>query len=214
VTRSSPGRELLRCFQNATLWLLLPFTAAAWAAETFDSIYISEALVENRAWIELHNNGARSVNLADWYLSDTATNLAKWRFPVVVLLPENYLLINASGTGNTNDLADLHANFRLSTNGGQIFLTRGGTNLVSKLIYPKSTPGLSYGSVRGEPGLRGNFDQPTPGKPNQTKGPGFAPAVNFSQASGSFTSPIALNLSCSNTPNAVIRYTLDVTLPN
>ena len=47
----------------------------AWAVETFDSIYISEVLVENRHgvpakdgkdhdWIELYNGGSGAVNLA------------------------------------------------------------------------------------------------------------------------------------------------------
>src|SRR4051812_32684448 len=90
------------------------------AAETFDSIYISEVLVENQGskganaekghgWIELHNGGSSSVSLADWTLSDSPTNLAKWTFPRVVMLPDSYMLITASGVGNTNDLADLHA---------------------------------------------------------------------------------------------------------
>src|SRR4051812_24656615 len=61
------------------------------AVETFNSIYISEVLVENRhvgsngggndfGWIELYNGGSETVNLGAWHLSDTATNLPRWRF--------------------------------------------------------------------------------------------------------------------------------------
>ncbi|HEY6228699.1 MAG TPA: CotH kinase family protein, partial [Verrucomicrobiae bacterium] len=51
---------------------------------------------------------------------------------------------------------------------------------------------------------------------NQSKGAGFAPPVIFSRPSGSFTSPIAVHLSCatSGSSNVTIRYTLDGTLPN
>src|SRR5439155_20560352 len=34
-----------------------------------------------------------------WFLSDTLTNLTKWRFPRVVMLPDSYLMVFASGTG-------------------------------------------------------------------------------------------------------------------
>lgn len=206
----------------------MALAAPAWAAETFDSIYISEVLAENRrgipakdgknhGWIELYNGRSWAVNLTDWFLSDTPTNLTKWAFPQVVMLPDSYLLVSAWGTGRTNDLADLHANFSLDTKGGQVVLARGGTNLVSQVVYPKSRPDVSYGSVRGEPALHGSFVQPTPGKPNQSQGTGFAPPVAFSRPSGSFTSPIVLNLSCAATnasSNLVIRYTVDGSLPN
>ena len=58
----------------------------------------------------------------------------------------------------------------------------------------------------------GYFLQPTPGKPNESSGPGFAPKVVFSHPSGSFMDPFALDLSCHLT-NAVIRYTLDGSTP-
>src|SRR5689334_11776214 len=85
------------------LALALATVVSSWAADTFDSIYISELLVENRpgdaakhrrdrGWIELHNAGPGAVNLADWYLSDVPTNLTKWRFPRVVMLPDSYLV--------------------------------------------------------------------------------------------------------------------------
>ena len=245
MKRSSLCAKLLRRFRPGCIKLLdfsllrraRPGCLLAWfvalaatdlVAETFDSIYISEVLVENRrgipakdgkdhAWIELYNGGSWAVNLADWFLSDTPTNLTKWGFPQVVMLPDSYLLVSASGTRRTNDLADLHANFSLDTKGGQVVLARGGTNLVSQFFYPKSRPDVSYGSVRGEPALRGSFVQPTPGKANQSQGTGFAPPVAFSRPSGSFTSPIVLNLSCvptSASSNLVIRYTVDGSLPN
>lgn len=212
VRKSSP---VCGAWFLAVLALLTP----SQAAETFDSVYISEALVQNakggneKGWIELYNGGSRRVNLQGWFLSDSPTNFTKWAFPNVVLLPDSYMVTGASGTGRTNDLSDLHANFTLDPNGGRVALIRGGTNAVSELVYPKSTPGVAYGSVRGEPAIRGNFIQPTPGKANQSKGKGFAPRVIFSRASSPFTTPIDVSLSCAAT-NVVIRYTVDGSLPN
>ncbi|HUS35412.1 MAG TPA: CotH kinase family protein [Verrucomicrobiae bacterium] len=201
---------------SAILLLVLAFSASA---ETFDSIYISEALVLPKAprehgWIELYNGGSRPVNLANWFLSDNRTNLTKWRFPRVVMLPDTYLVVQASGQGSTNNLVEPHANFSLDGQGGRIVLAKGGTNVVSQLDYPKAEPNVSFGSVRGEPSIRGGFDRPTPGKANQIKGEGFAPAVVFSRPSGSFTSRMAVALSCLSTSNVVIRYTLDGSFPD
>lgn len=211
----------LRCGEWKIRALLLLVLALTASAETFDSVYISEALAtpknaREHGWIELYNGGTRSVNLGNWFLSDDRTNLSKWRFPRVVMLPDSYLVVQASGQGNTNDLLNPRANFSLSAEGGRIVLVKGGTNVVSQLNYPKAEPNVSYGSVRGEPALRGNFDKPTPGKANQIKGEGFAPPVVFSRPSASFTSRMAVALSClvSDATNLVIRYTLDGSLPD
>jgi hypothetical protein len=129
----------------------LALSATASAVETFNSIYISEALVQREVprkdgkdfgWIELYNGGSSRVNLEGWFLSDT-TNRTKWAFPKVVILPDSYLVVSASGTNRTDDLADLHANFALDVKGGQVALIRGGTNVVSRLVKPESKRGVS-----------------------------------------------------------------------
>jgi hypothetical protein len=214
------------CFCRASLGLALFLAAPAWAASAFDSVYISEFLAENRhslqdgdgdypAWIELYNGGSETVDLAGWFLSDTPTNLAKWQFPGAGILPGTYLVVFASGKDHTNDLAHLHTNFRLSKNRGYLALSGPETNVVSEFgpAYPKQSVDVSYGRVRGEPDICGFFLQPTPGKPNESTGPGFAPKVVFSSDSGSFLEPFALALSCEST-NVVIRYTLDGQMPS
>ncbi len=218
--------ELRRRCYRASLACVLALAIPAWAASTFNSVYISEFLAashhlvqdddgDHPGWIELYNGGSDVVNLAGWFLSDTPTNLTKWRFPGVAILPGNYLVVFASGKGRTNDLAHLHTNFRLSKNGGYLALAGPGTNVISEFApaYPKQSPDVSYGRVPGEPDICGYFLEPTPGKPNESSGPGFAPKAVFSHSSGSFTEPISLALSCPST-NAVIRYTLDGRLPS
>jgi hypothetical protein len=170
---------------------------------------------DHSGWIELYNSSSETVNLRGWFLTDTATNLAKWCFPEVGILPGNYLMVFASAKGRTNDLAHLHANFRLNKNGGYLALSDPTTNVLSEFApsYPKQSADVAYGRVRGEPDLRGYFPEPTPGKPNQSNGSGFGPKVEFSRSSGTFTESFALNLSCSSS-NAIVRYTLDGKLPN
>jgi len=216
---------LLRWFLLVILGCPLVSEAPAWAANSFDSVYINEFLVINQhtiqdsqgeypGWVELHNGGSETVNLEGWFLSDSSTNPTKWSFPGVGILPGGYLLVFASGKDEANDRGELHTNFRLAKDGGYLALVNPSTNVVSEFsAYPKQLPDISYGRVRGEPQICGHFQQPTPGKPNDSSGPGFASKVIFSTSSGSFTSPFSLELASRST-NAVIRYTLDGRLPN
>jgi hypothetical protein len=208
------------------LGLALAMAAPMRAADSFSSVYLSEFLADNRRglkdddgdrspWIELRNGGGRTVNLAGWFLTDTPTNLTKWRLPGVALLPGKELVVFASGKGRSNDLAHLHTNFRLDPKGNYLALVNRATNVVSEFSPAPQSPDLSDGRVRGEPALRGRFTRPTPGKPNASSGSGFAPEVVFSKPAGNFTEPFTVELSApgSNAAGAVIRYTMDGTLP-
>ena len=209
---------------NLMGWALaLGSTASMAAAERFDSIHISEFLADNQhglqdedgdrsGWIELHNGGASTVNLAGWFLTDTASNLPLWRFPNVSLLPDKYLVVFASGKTRGNDLSPLHANFRLQARSNYLALVDPRTNVISELSAALELPDVSYGRARGEPAIRGPFSRPTPGRPNSISGPGFAPEVVFSKPGGNFTAPFTVDLSTAGT-GAVIRFTRDGTLP-
>ncbi len=209
------------------LLLAPPFLNSLRAAETFNSVYLSEFLADNQhglkdndgerqPWIELHNGDGRTVNLSGWFLTDNPTNLTKWRFPGVSLLPGRDLMVFASGKGRTNDLAHLHTSFRLDPKGNYLALVNRSTNVVSEFAPARQSADVSDGRVRGEPALRGQFAKPTPGKPNASSGPGFAPEVVFSRAPGTFSEPFSLQLSIrtSSAIGAVVRYTVDGTLPN
>jgi len=208
-------------FMSLQLVLALPVVAV----DTFSSAYISEFMAENQhgikdeagemvPWIELCNGGSTPVNLNGWFLTDSATNLTQWRLPGVVLLPDKYMVVFASGKNRTNDLAHLHTNFRLNKEGGYLALVGASTNIVSEFSpnYAKQKPDVSYGRVRGEPGISGPIVQATPGAPNASSGPGFAPEVVFSRSSGSFTERFSVQLSSAT--GSVIRYTLDGSFPN
>src|SRR6185295_14473547 len=122
------------CFRAlARLWLALSLAAQVHAADSLPSVYLSEFMADNQhgladgdgdrsGRIELHNGGVSTVNLAGWFLTDTASNLTKWRFPGVVLLPDKYIVVFASAKNRTNDLAHLHTNFRLDKRGNYLAL--------------------------------------------------------------------------------------------
>jgi hypothetical protein len=165
-------------------------------------------------WIEIHNSGGGTVNLAGWFLTDSRANLSKWRLPSVSLLPEKYLLVFASGKDRASSALSLHTNFKLNERGGYLALVNRSTNVVSEFVaYPKQAPGTSYGHAPGDLASVGCFVHPTPGKPNMTRGSGFAPEVTFSRAGGTFTMPVTIEMSSSSS-GAAIHYTTDGSLPN
>ena len=92
----------------AGLLFALSLVTVASAAQAFTSAYISECLADNRtglkdddrersAWIELGNAGRSAVNFTGWFLTDNPTNLTQWRLPGVMLLPDKFIVVFASG---------------------------------------------------------------------------------------------------------------------
>lgn len=160
-------------------------------------------------WIELRNTNSVAVDLAGWFLTDDAGQLAKWRFPAVTLEPDEYLVVFASGKNRGTNVHRLHTNFQLASGGEFLALVNPGTNVVSAFApaFPPQEADVSYGRDRLTPELTGTMASPTPGLPNADAGPGFAPAVQFSVEGGTFVRPFELRLS---TPDAAaeIRYTV------
>jgi hypothetical protein len=206
-----------------------PFVGGEWSY-TLDTIspapgvMISEFMADNRRtlhdedgassdWIEVYNSGDTAANLEGWFLTDTAADLPRWRFPNVAVAANSYLVVFASEKNRTNPTNRLHTNFKLAKEGGYLALVSPRTNVVSEFApYPKQYEDVSYGRAPGEPETVGYFVKPTPGAPNAASGPGFAPPVEFSQPSGTFTAAFDLTLQTSAT-NAVIHYTVDGNLP-
>ena len=79
-------------------------------------------------WIELYNHGSVLINLSGWFLTDTSSIPDKFSFPSGTLIhPDEFLIIFASGS-KTVDKMDkqnfIHANFKLSRNGGYLALIK------------------------------------------------------------------------------------------
>jgi hypothetical protein len=168
---------------------------------------------ESSDWIELYNAGTSAVNLSGWYLTDDTNHVAVWRIPAVSLNAGAYRLIFASGKNRTNPAANLHTNFKLNQGGGYLALLDTGRNVVSEFrFYPAQLTDVSYGRLESAPSVLGYYPQPTPGGPNGTSGPGFAPEVRYGRPGGTFMNPFTLSLTAA-APGAEIRYTLDGTIP-
>jgi hypothetical protein len=188
-----------------------------------DTAMISEFMADNESgikdddgtrsdWIEIYNPGPLTTSLEGWFLTDSRADLTKWRFPNVILGPNNYLLVWASEKNRSDSTRPLHTNFRLEKSGEFLALVDPSMNIVSAFdpAYPPQVANVSYGRERVDPNLVGYYIAPTPGTQNTTSGPGFASEPAFSVDSGVFTNnTITVTLS----GPTEIRYTLDNSIP-
>lgn len=152
-------------------------------------------------WIELHNPDSTPVNLAGWYLTDTASNRTRWQFPAVTLAPGAYLVVFASNKNRRDPAAELHTNFALDADGEYLALI--GTDGVTPAseyapTYPKQSVDVSYGLATplASPPQAGFFQRPTPRAANGPTAPAPLTArVQFSRPAGPFSASFTLELS-------------------
>ena len=169
-------------------------------------------------WLEIFNAGVLNVNLDGWFLTDSATNLTKWRFPASILPATGsgrYLVVFCSAKDRRNPALPLHTNFKISKSvGGFLALVDSNTNIVSSFVsYPVQQQDVAYGRDQNDPNLVGFLTPPTPGAQNSRSGPGFMGPPIASWPSGVYTNA-SLSLTLSNTNGSgTIRYTTDASVP-
>ena len=153
-------------------------------------------------WVELHNPGSTTVSLNGWYLTDSSANKTKWQFPAIDIPSRGYVVVFASNKDRRVAGVELHTNFALSNDGEFLALVKpDGVTITSQFSpqYPAQEYDVSYGYAQradGSIGAAGYFAQPTPGKSNPVTVGGSVPgAVQFSRASGPFSSSVVITLS-------------------
>jgi hypothetical protein len=99
-------------------------------------------------WIEIYNPGPPPLELDGWYLTDSAGNRTKWRFPPVDIAPHGYLVVFASDKNRAEAGRPLHTNFKLDGDGEYLALVRpDGFTVAFQFApkYPSQTGDISYG---------------------------------------------------------------------
>ena len=98
------------------------------AAVDPDSLAINELLAtsDGTGWIELQNLTSASIDVSNWYLSDSSDDLQKYQFDTGTVIPGNgYLIVNeATQFGHPS----AQTPFALGSSGGRIYLTGGNSN--------------------------------------------------------------------------------------
>ncbi len=103
-------------------------------------------------WIELHHTGTNALNLAGWFLTDTAAQPTKWRFPDATLAAGEFVVVFASGKDRRAVGLPLHTNFRLSNGGEYLALVQpDGATIASEFVpvFPPQVSDVSFGLDAG-----------------------------------------------------------------
>ena len=159
-------------------------------------------------WVELYNPGTAAVNLAGFGLSDDAKDPFKWRFPLRVVAARGFFRLFASGKDLTNTSV-LHTNFKLSSAGETLVLTRPDGRTLDSVRIPRMEEDLAYGRLPDGEGNWFFLAAPTPLAAN--RGPGatdWLEAPKFSHAPGAHAGAFDLGV-VSASPGARVHYTLD-----
>ena len=113
-------------------------------------------------WIELYNYGSTEININSLYLSDDYNNLLKGNLPDVIIAPGEYLVVFASSKDSQAE-EEIHMNFKLSENDGDLFLS--AENSIIDTCKINSLP-ADISSGINKKGLWAYYYTPTPGKEN------------------------------------------------
>ncbi|MGE3310308.1 MAG: lamin tail domain-containing protein [Limisphaerales bacterium] len=150
----------------------------------FPDLWINEVLPRGIGgsgvpWIELHNAGRTSVNLAGWSLSPDPGWPGAWAFPAGAAIGAGEFLVVWADGGSGLAADGWHAGFTLPASTGSVVLSRtagGVPSVVDVLHYEGLSNGRSMGSFPdGAWSERHVFEVPTPGAPNDR----FSPVVRL-----------------------------------
>ena len=178
---------------------------------------------EHPDWIELHNPDSQPVSIEGWFLTDDPSEPKKWRIPRGVIGSGRYFIVFASGLeGEELQGSRLpHASFKLSADGEYLALVTPDGAIAHALDVRNTAQraDVSFGLVPTADGRALDVDAPpahlttpTPGRSNAPPLGGLVEKIELSVPHGFFDKAFPLELS-TKTPDAIIRYTTDGTLP-
>ncbi len=124
---------------------------------------------QNNDWVEIYNDNDFEVDLAGWFMSDSAEFLEMYQFPYgfpeqTKVGAKEYLLIWCDGESAQGAL---HTNFKLSKDGESIFLVQKQSDALSiadSVFYTEQYSDVTFGRIPDVD--RWDFLIPTPGKEN------------------------------------------------
>jgi len=189
------------------------------------AIFINEIMASNATtiadedgdfedWIELYNDEEFAINLEGYFLSDNPNNPLKWELPEVVVEPQGFLLIFASGKDRIFG-PNLHTNFSISIDGEPILLSSPEGDLVDYLPDVVLQTDISFGRIPDGESEMILFSESTPGTSNLGGVPHspLTDVITFSAEQGLYESAFELFLDNIN-PDADIYYTLNGSDPD
>jgi len=158
-------------------------------------------------WIELKNNSKSTINLKDYYLTNSLNTIKKYQLPDVELKSGEMYVLMASGDINLTNNSYIHINFKIS-DVESLYLTKDG-EVVDSMFVANVPLGYSFGR-HSDYGLY-YFPKPTPKAENGSGTSSVAYAPEFSVESGVYNDNDGINLEILG--NGTVYYTLDGSTP-
>ena len=124
---------------------------------------------DNSDWIEVYNPSSEAVNLSGLGLSDDKSSV-KWAFPNVTVEAGGYLVVFASGSSKNDPNGVLHAGFKLSADGGGVYLMDSAGKIIDEIEYEDQVKNVSAGRQADDITVWTTFNSPTPGYANNEAG--------------------------------------------
>lgn len=166
-------------------------------------------------WVELYNTGAEAINLEGYGLTDLSSNPYQWTFPAYWIEPGEHLLIWCSDKNRTDINFPLHTNFKISSGGEVITLTKPNGETADSYPAVLVPQNFTYGRQTDGSANFVYFPEPTPGATNNTS-TGYSDVLEppvFSVNGGFYTDSFSLTISHAD-PGVTIIYTTDGSDPD
>lgn len=154
-------------------------------------------------WIELYNAGEAPVSLEGWRLSDNYERPGKWIFPEIIIGPNGYMVVWASGKDRQGS-AGVHTNFRIKAAGEEVTLF-DAEGIQRDEMEPREIPAnVSLGRKKDSGVEWFYFAEPTPGAENSSDAYiGLTPAPIFSHPAGFYEEPLELSIFAASDDSSV-----------
>lgn len=199
------------------LILLACLPAGALADILINEVMASNGVYENEQsydWVELYNDGKKTVDLSGWYLSDGKKNLQKFVFPEGTKLKAGaYLTVYCTGEEDIDPGkgSAFYASFSLSADGETLYLSDREVKLVQSLEFPQQYGNVSYGLPTGG-GNYGYFETATRAKKNEaTAYPGRTESPAIVTSGGFYADSVTVQAEAPR--GATLRYTTNGETP-
>lgn len=157
-------------------------------------------------WVEIFNGSDEPINLTGYSLSDSNTNLDKYKFDNVTIESGEYLTLYASGQEPT-EADPYQMPFKLSNTGETLYLVRDDGTLCDMFNTGRQFNGISSGREGTVDDARLFFLSPTPGAANINGLSGYTVMPEFSVDDIYVNSGDMIELTASG--DVEIRYTTD-----
>ena len=190
----------------------LPNTEESRLSYAFDrkGLVINEIVASNTKYyakdgeyydlVELKNTGNETVELSDYYLSDSQKNLKLYNLPAQKLAPGEFYVVVCTGIDGK------YCPLGISSDGERLILSRNDGTVSDVLDFPRIPTDRSWG--RSASGFV-YFATPTAGKENGTGFATLSSAPEASMESGFYEGPFDVTLGGEGN----IYYTLDCSRP-